>query len=203
MHEKIKTQKRPKGRTKTKAGIWKPLAVVSQNPQKKNNQKLNGIQKSFVLNMLGERERVTDVVRALKREFGVTVIHQDISYHAKQNAEDIIARRKQFDADVEEKFPVANKAKRIEYLQNAIDDIVVLDESGVNKLWVPVYGGAKPMHLVLKDLVMAVQDILEPRKMALTDPTGKFDSIRESEKIAQETMAMVTEINENIALVYG
>jgi hypothetical protein len=59
------------------------------------------------------------------------------------------------------------------------------------------------MHLVLKDLVMAVQDILEPRKMALTDPTGKFDSIRESEKIAQETMAMVTEINENIALVYG
>jgi hypothetical protein len=199
----MKTQKRQKGRTKTKAGVKKLFTDVNQNPPKKTDKKLNGAQKSFVLKMLGERARVADVVRALKREFGVTVDHSNITYHAKQNVEEIAERRKQFDADVEKNFPVANKAKRIEYIQNAIDDLVVPDESGDNKLWVPVYGGAKSMHLVLKDLVMAVQDILEPRKMALTDPTGKFDSIQESEKIAQETMAMVTEINENIALVYG
>jgi hypothetical protein len=173
-------------------------------PTSSRKSKLSAEHKAVVINLLGAFETPTNIAAYLLEKYNIKVSAQNIGAYAERYPDEIKLAREKILNELD-LLPTTNKICRIKLRQDLVFDIMGHPNKNYadDKLWLEEANTAGVMvrkrgnHSIVNDLLDSIQAELEPRKMALTDPTGKQDLIREREEILAKAMAKVTELNEN------
>jgi hypothetical protein len=170
-------------------------------------RKLGAEHLAVVIKMLGAWCTLQEVVDYLQEKYNINITASAVSNYRNTHAEEIKKAEQDFMSTIEA-LPIAHKVYRIKLRQNLIFDIMgdPSKDFANNKLWLEGSNAAGVMirrrgnHGIVNNLLDSVQDELEPRRGAPTNPSGEQDSIREAAEAFAATMAKVTEIQENIRL---
>jgi hypothetical protein len=179
-------------------------------PSSDHSNKLSAEHKAVVIKLLGSFETPSKVAAYIFEKYNIGVSVQNVSAYANRYPDEIKSVREKFLSDME-LLPIVSKGYRIKIRQNLVFDIMGNPNKDFadDKLWLEEANTAgvvirrRGNHSIVNDLLDSVRDELEPRRVALTNPNGDQDSIREAAEVLAATMAKVTEINENIKLTSG
>lgn len=134
--------------------------------------KLEGIHKEFILNKLALHCGQTEIVEAIKEEFGIEISVQGIDYYKREYEEEWRKKRDYFNKHIAEIEPFADKSLRVQKRGELIRNI---EEKG---LWYTIFGKfgdyEKGNHGAINDLLDSIHKELEPNKVAWTDPSGEY-----------------------------
>ncbi len=136
--------------------------------------KLKGEHKDFIISKLALHCGQTEIAAAVKDEFGIDMSKQNVDYYKRKYEKEWRKKRDYFNKHIAEIEPFADKSLRVQQRGDLIRDIV---DKG---LWYTVFGKfgdyEKGNHGAINDLLDSINKELEPRKLALTDPSGEREA---------------------------
>ncbi|HEA19633.1 hypothetical protein LCGC14_1125860 [marine sediment metagenome] len=133
--------------------------------------KLDGIHKEYILNKLALHCGQTEIVKAIKTNFGIEISVQGIDYYKREYEKEWREKRSYFNKHIAEIEPFADKSLRVQKRGELIRDI---EDEG---LWYTVFGKfgdhKKGNHGAINDLLDSIKKEIEPFKIAQTNPDGE------------------------------